>query len=385
MPFYTNCSFLDPDQGMTQADIAAIKRVSTARNEIIMFRNTGCWSRPYIALGHPTKPFHVKGKSSDWGPQAGLVPKDSEFSKAVAQKDILKGVQLNLDAIKQGYARTMRLFITEQFLADELLPQKGSDARAAIERVTRPRDNMLYFYCIKPGEGRNQPGKDYILFGKKQDSGLIEVFTFPLDAPRTHARALFLKESMGLPMIVMTVPNADKPLTGDYDLFAVCPSWGSFGAKDMKMDPTLDDPFIKASNARTTNITSLETLARINSGNKEDPHMGNITPRIRELVAALKSGMGGRYPRVHHNAESGRPFAPGAEDGFPLTVFHPKPGIGGYHFTDAVIKDLPDLRDYFQRIYKDGYFPPRNHSWNMRGLHLQGWENSAAAQRFAAT
>ena len=57
--------------------------------------------------------------------------------------------------------------------------------------------------------------------------------------------------------------------------------------------------------------------------------------------------MGGAYPRVHHNAESGRPFAPGAADGFPLTTFHPRRGIGGYPFLNATINDVGDLRDYF--------------------------------------
>jgi hypothetical protein len=78
--------------------------------------------------------------------------------------------------------------------------------------------------------------------------------------------------------------------------------------------------------------------------------------------------MGGRFPRVHHNAESGRPFAPGAEDGFPLTTFHPRRGIGGYPFLNATINDIADLRDYFTRLYNGGYYPPRNRAWQMQSL-----------------
>src|SRR5579863_428634 len=92
MPIYQDTSHNHPDQGMTPADMQGTQLVADQRNEIIMFRDTGCWSRPYIAAGHPTKPFHVKGKSADWGPQAGLVPLNSEFSKAFAQKDIDKGI-----------------------------------------------------------------------------------------------------------------------------------------------------------------------------------------------------------------------------------------------------------------------------------------------------
>jgi len=100
----------------------------------------------------------------------------------------------------------------------------------------------------------------------------------------------------------------------------------------------------------------------------EDPDRGNLTPRIMEVIRALVSAMGGTFPRVHHNAESGRPFAPGAEDGFPLTTFHPRRDIGGYPFLNAIINDIGDLREYFTRLYKGGYYPPRNHAWNMPSL-----------------
>ena len=79
--------------------------------------------------------------------------------------------------------------------------------------------------------------------------------------------------------------------------------------------------------------------------------------------------MGGSFPRVHHNAESGRPFAPGAQDGFPLTTFHPKRGIGGYQFLNATINDIGDLRQYFSAIFAGGYYVPRNRAWNMANLN----------------
>lgn len=66
---------------MTKADMRACKQVADRHNEVIIFRSTGPWSKRWIEKGYPTKNFHVKGKSSDWGPQAGLVPYDGYFSK----------------------------------------------------------------------------------------------------------------------------------------------------------------------------------------------------------------------------------------------------------------------------------------------------------------
>jgi len=362
---------------MTPADMAAVERVAAQRNEIIMFRDTGCWSRPYIAAGHPTKPFHVKGKSSDWGPHAGLVPYNSEFSKAFTQGAVDKGFKLNKDAIKGNYARPVPAFVSEQFIRSELLVNKGSAGRPPIDRMTQPRPDVLYFFCTKPNDNPALAGKKYVLFGKKGTDSRYQIHTFPLDAAAMRERELFLQEAKGEPLLVMTTPGADLPITGDYDLFAICPSWDSYGGLDKKMDPTLDNPQQNASVRRTTAklfnpATSMQayvSLAKIkNAFTPEDPDRGNLTPRIAACVRALVSAMGGQYPRVHHNAESGRPFAPGAEDGFPLTTFHPRRGIGGYTFLNATINHVGDLRDYFTRLYNDGYYPPRNHAWNMRSL-----------------
>jgi hypothetical protein len=384
MPIFADSSASHPDQGMTVADMNATQLVATQRNEIIMFRDTGCWSRPYIALGHPTKPFHVKGKSSDWGPHAGLVPYNSEFSKAFSAAAIKKGFDLNKHAIAQKYARPIPLYVSETFIHDELLINKGSARRPPIDRMTIPREGVAYFFCTKPNDDPAQPGKPYVLLGKKAAGSRYQVFTFPLDAAQAQERALFLKESAAEPMLVMTVPGADLPITGDYDLFAICPSWASYGGMDRKMDPTLDNPQQNVSMERTKKTAALnpadpkegaaanrakQSLAAINAAfTPEDPDRGNLTPRILSAVHALTAAMGGRFPRVHHNAESGRPFAPGAEDGFPLTTFHPRRGIGGYGFLNATINDVTDLRDYFTRLYNGGYYPPRNRAWQMRSL-----------------
>jgi hypothetical protein len=398
MPIFADCSAIHPDQGMTEGDMIATQRVAAQRDEIIMFRDTGCWSRPYIARGHPTKPFHVKGKSSDWGPHAGLVPYNSEFSKAFSGEAIKKGFALNKHAIAGNFARPIPLYVSEDFIRTELLVRKGSGARPPIDEIEAPRDGIRYFFCTKPNDNPSLPGKKYVLLGRKVPDGRYQIFTFPLTVGSQRS-TLFLKESEAEPMLVMTVPGADLPITGDYDLFAVCPSWARYGDTDLqsylradgakytgmdqKMDPTLDNPIQNASMHRTTvkanmvpgpNQGAMVDQARQSMGlvkkafTPEDPDRGNLTPRILAVVTALKGAMGGRFARVHHNAESGRPFAPGAEDGFPLTTFHPRRGIGGYEFLNATINDVGDLREYFTRLYHGGYYPPRNHAWKMQSL-----------------
>ena len=50
-------------------------------DEVIIFRSTGPWSKRWLEKDHSSKNFHVKGKRSDWGPHAGLVPYDGIYSK----------------------------------------------------------------------------------------------------------------------------------------------------------------------------------------------------------------------------------------------------------------------------------------------------------------
>lgn len=396
MPIYCDSSDNHPQQGMTPEDMRTIERVAARRNEIIMFRDTGCWSRPYIALGHPTKPFHIKGKSSDWGPMAGCIPWNSEYSKAFKDADIAKGIKANKESLNsKGVAQTIPLRVTEQFYQDNLLRKQGPLNKAPIERVTEPRAGIRYYFCEKPNDDPSLPGKKYVLFGRKTDAGLWEIYTFGKDSGKLAERELFLKEANAERIDVMAHYVSGKSITGDYDLFAICPSWDSFGSlskgthevpamrNDQKMDPTLDNRQYQQSHDRTMGRAmgvggdpvrdrAMAQLALIDkAATKEHEHLGNLTGRVADVIQELQAAMGGggnaRW-RVHHNAESGRPFAPGVEDGFPVTTFHPRRGIGPYNWLNATINETGDLRQYFEKLYINGYFPPRNQSWNMRSV-----------------
>lgn len=392
MPTYPDMVHFHPDQGMTNNDIAATLRVAARRNEIIIFRDTGRWSRPYIDAGHPTKPFHVKGKSSDWGPQAGLVPLNSEFSKAFQGTEVAKGQAYNRWAVARNRAIPVRLFVAPDFIAEHLMEPAGSRGNKPIDRIAYPRDGVAYFFCTKPNDEASKPGKPYVLLGKKQLDGRYEIFHFPLGMRDSAERQLFLKEGEAEPLLVLTTPGGDSlPITGDYDMFAVCPSHGQFGRDDMKMDPTLDykpqnDSF-KRTQAKalgpaghTTTMRAQQSLSYIKAARTgEDPERGNLTPRIARLIDSLIKEMGGKFPRLHHNAESGRPSAPPLEEGMPLTTFHPRRGIGGYPFLSAVITNQSDLHSYFTAIYSGGYYPPRNAGWKM--AHVKDISAAQAAFR----
>lgn len=367
-----------PDQGMTVSDIKATQRIAKQRNEIIIFRNTGCWSRPHIEWEHPTKPFAIKGKSSDWGPHAGFVPYEGEFSKEFTTAGMQLSTQRNEEALRRGAGIRVPTYIRAKLIHTYFLKVRSSESRRAVDRIETPRPGVMYFFCTKPGSAaQNIPARQYVFMAKEIAAGVYELFTLPTSAVGLPVNLIKHEERDARPLLSMSVPGSCLALTGDYDLFAICPSWGAYGNRDVKMDRTLDDAIIARSVARTEQkalagdpvaARSKRILDRLRENDREDPHMGNVTPRIREAVIQLQAAMGGKHPRVHHNAESGRPFAPPASDGFPLTVIQPHNRIPNCTFDSAMICDVNSLRRYFSYLYHGGYYPPRNQSWGMRAV-----------------
>jgi len=130
----------------------------------------------------------VKGKSSDWGPHAGLVPYNSEFSKAFSAAAIKKGFGLNKEAIAGNYARPIPLYVSQAFIHDQLLINKGSAGRPPIDRMTTPRDGVAYFFCTKPNDNPALPGKPYVLLGKKSGDGATR-YSPSRSTPQARANA----------------------------------------------------------------------------------------------------------------------------------------------------------------------------------------------------
>ncbi|MDO9139473.1 MAG: anthrax toxin-like adenylyl cyclase domain-containing protein, partial [Methylobacter sp.] len=121
--------------GMTYQDMADTKVVANKLGVVIVFRSTGPWAKRWLERGYPSKNFHVKGKSSDWGPQAGFVPFDGFFSKVGYDKEkAMKGTAANIDGLESGFAAKAPLVLTAEELKMQLTEQSGG--RTAIKRKT---------------------------------------------------------------------------------------------------------------------------------------------------------------------------------------------------------------------------------------------------------
>lgn len=413
-------SFRHVDNGMTLEDMQACMRVATFQNEVIIFRSTGSWSLRWIKLGYPTKNFHVKGKSSDWGPQAGFVPRKGIYSKVGG--DAVKaqeGSAANLEGIVHKYAGEVQLSLSAAELRLQLVEPAGNPSKLAIADqwpIARSRDVLLR--ALRSGDGQ----EFFFRAVWRAERFHIFVHTGKASAPALRDKAAL---AVGVftpalqaefePFMVMTSSeiNANNlPMTGDYDLMAVCPPWREYGAHSSKVikkpavdfgpgRPTeglrlpagrnLDQALDMSSNTGAvghtaviggkTVKTTFQGLGKGAGGWQEHNDMGNVTGRILRCINALNAAMPrgeAAFRRVHHNAESHRNHIFGAisgaemegGDGVPLTVFQPdvlcRAGSPTARFGDvATIETLSEFKEYAVLLDQAGYFVPRNWTWGM--------------------
>lgn len=361
----------DPQNGMIDADIDACLRVAKARNEVITFRSTGPWAKRWINAQCPTKGFHVKGKSSDWGPQAGFVPYLGEYSKVGADSTAaVKGTKANDEGITDKAAKAIPLMLTEEELRIQAtVPAEGRTALTSLTRLSngsftmqarRSGDGSVFdFTATKSAKTRN--GKPLYTINTILDARIVSRGKIPVDGE----------------MLVMTTTEdmgafGERPMTGDYDLMTICPSFGSYGSAlpksvghgnerniftagqnlDRVMDQRLatrggsKDYYARMNDyqkkarelAKSGPSKRLDALKKqidilvdgasaldkeaIRRGNHrnadfgatwlEHKDMGNMTPRTLMCINDLNIAMGAFGPshvlrRVHHNTEADRP------------------------------------------------------------------------------
>lgn len=405
--FGLEASFSHTENGMKKDDMLAAARVADRLNEVVIFRSTGPWSRRWIELGYPTKNFHVKGKSSDWGPQAGFVPYNGVYSKVGSDPaKALKGTQANDHGLHDHFAATTQLTLTRQEINRQATDPEEDPPRRAIDKIL-PIAGGEDLILIAARTGDKKEFAFRAVFNKAANAYRIEVYDERLG---TNFYKLF--EKRGTPLLVMTSSEQganNRPMTGDYDLMAVCPSWNDYGSMTRAevrkpglnfvgkgLQPGLafpgmqrgdDGPFgsrldkvmdmTSTTGARAPRDASGKPRPGI--GREEHGDMGNLTPRILRCINELNAEMGGNtaFRRVHHNAESHRNEIFGAltgsemarGEGLPLTVFQPGKVLRGTPVSTyqdvCTLETLDEFKTYAFRLSQAGYFVPRNWTWGM--------------------
>ena len=334
--------------GMPLAHATCFQQVADNVNCVIASRSVGKFATGLILENYASKGFHVKAKSCNWGPMAGFVLSDPRFTKRGMSRTALEKQRKDIQNAMRGGATVTQVFLSNQRKTYiENLPsvvELNHTINTYEYRATSPDGGNVRFVLERQ---MNAPGTANQMWGLYYANG-ERPMPADLTAPVAAANNLF-------PVMALVDPLCDRnvfgtyraAMTGDYDLWGVLPPV----AGNDRYDPQGDDrrPVPGANRF----VLPIRDFIR-----HEDPHMGNITPRMADIKNRLNNRIraagytGGNM--VHHSDEAGRPMVDEVEMDF--IAFIP---------NQAQARYVANMQDFFefQREVLRGYQLMINPGW----------------------
>ena len=309
----------------------AFQRVADAQKCVIAVRAVGPCATGLLLEGYATKGFHNKAKSCTWGPMAGFVLADPRFTKNPDISSQRKALQ---DTVRHG-AKETPLYITDdrrKALEGDLkcmtfVAGNNQERRYTASGPTGAVMSFILRYTTA-AEGAMGKGLWGVFYGPQERR-----LSNGLKAPNQADHASLLE------VMAIVDPRCPEPVrntyraatTCDYDLWAVFPGRDSYSRSGADRRRVPDSDRLRQ---------GLGSFIR-----HEDPHLGNITPRIDLLRTALNTAVraegyqGGDV--VHHSDEAGRPLV--ADIDFPCLFFIPHEDAGcagSVHDLKQLLREL---------------------------------------------
>jgi len=293
----------------------AFLKTANKYNVIIAIRTPSEVGKMLLEEGYPTKNFHVKAKSSPTGPTAGMVAADENFSKEKPEIQI-KCIQ---HAIDEGSKKVDLILSKERIkylLESQHIIQK-EDATCEFS-ANYKHAGIVEFYIHENGA----------VFYKSNKKPVQVLTNAPLVNPGSG--------------IVIN----DKPITADYDLFAIIPSKN----QSENITPMTVKPSLKPGPLSAKNLGFLS-----NDSSSIDRDKGNISYFNSVVVDDINRNVKEYYKGgilVWHGDESNNPYSL------------------GFNIQDRPIFIIPNTnktiqvnsREEIEQLYKlfedRGYTPP---------------------------
>jgi hypothetical protein len=343
----------------------------------------------YLQSGYPTKNFHIKGKSSNWGPHQGLIPVRQQYSKLAgtkaAEDKILAYDRDVKQCIARGFAVPVPFTMTETEIKAlkntkvvngniewrEILCKQKYDISArhidgASEFTVFINDQLLdvlaypkSWKCLisqEQGEKlqswmsehsfilyhESAYGKSYLI-NRDEGGYLINIINnhegYTIDKDCIRLMKLLTDKVSTDEDLSFTIDNvtitptpcmSTLPITADLDLFGVYSDASSDRREPLY--PQRQLPF------SPNNITP---TTRDMIGKTECINAGNITREICDIIHTINSGVGNEV--IHHSAEANNPFSGEMADNLPVVFI----------FSDAfkmkMAETIPDFAILFDR------------------------------------
>ncbi len=329
----TDLAEITQRSGLVPRHMADLQRVATENQCIFAFRPVDPLSTQLIAEGHPTKNFHIKGKSASWGPMAGFIPVDQHFSKLEGSDPdkLIKFNQKTQECLEKNHAIPGHLTISAERL--QYLVSTG-----LIDVHGSQNNKILY--------AKGPSGQEY-------------QFNAEFDMNGNVLNVLH----QGKHIEVLCDPETGIPYTADYDLLCTAPSMAHYGAQDKL--PVLDVAYAqyleRFSQYKHQVSPPLQKEAFYASMDKDK---GNITQRENELIKKLNQAMGCKPGRevVHHCQDAANPTT-NPDSNYPVTFFLPQP-LDWIPETVLMATNEDALACMIKAVKEGGFYIPVNPLWN---------------------
>lgn len=319
--------------GIAPRHLAPLQQIAQGYNSIIGIRPVERIATELIENGYPTKNLHIKGKSANWGPQAGLICVEQGYSKIENKPAQIK--KLNQQ--------------TQQCIADN--HAKSVPLAIPLTRLTNLQNNG----CIHALSDANAQG--IITFKAAGPSG--KEYSFEAAGEPNRSEGLYQITHAGEPIMVLAPPEGTKPLTADYDLLLIGPHLSDLGSQDNLQVP---DVAHRQKYRSLPNPDATDDLWDISHFcRKADAETGNTSTRMKEMIPVINHYLvGNGNPVVHHSADSSNPVADPTTN-YPATFVLPMK-FGRFEKI-CVVENVCELAELLQQAKNRGYHIPTNPLW----------------------
>ncbi|AIR63957.1 adenylate cyclase [Cedecea neteri] len=342
--------------GIVPAHLIPLQKVASEHNCIIGVRPVDKLATALIEAGHPTKGFHIKGKSASWGPQAGFICVEQRFSKLenASPERIAKSNLQTQACITEGHAAAVPLEVSQSRLHD--LFEQGLIDKLSLENAS----GVSHLRASGPG------GERYA-FEARRLPGCGE--------------ARYQISHQGVPLQVLAPHAEARPFTADYDLLVIAPHVSELGPEDNLQVPDVSHQVFRQ---RLENYRTLPEHQALRGDydnpasfyRKSDDEIGNASERARRMIGVLNQALVGEGEKVvHHATDSANPVTD-PESNYPATFALPHK-IGRFDPL-CIIENKDDLAELVLQAKNAGYHVPLNPLWEKEVLGVRSDRFTAA-------
>lgn len=370
------------ESGIAPLHLPFFQQVADRQDLFIMVRNVNKLCTSLIEHSYPTKGMSVHGKSSDWGPQAGLICVNQELSKYQGKARVAalnEEVVHSLGVHGKGDVEATPLILPKWRL-EELETLKLVSTKNRFENIGHSKyRKVVEITC---------PERPHSFIGRAIDAKnadfAIDVY---INKIGNGEPVLVIRRKKSLTGIELTEEEKTLPLTADYDLFSICPNFkvldlaredrfanaradlpeighfaanfGVGGRHRAEAPQNLGSEAVNYGSFKGANNKWVFVEQKYSAG-KAHAVRGHISMRQEFVRGQLNALINTKYrggDTVHHGAETMNPF-PEADD-FGITIFAPQGESLG-------LQNIGDLNKFYEFCRVSGYYMHVNPLWGWK-------------------